>query len=146
MERLDAVKRIVQGGMRVMYSKEGRKMLIAGLQGNQPPEQKLALEVVGLIKILYDKSNKTMPPEAIPAASALLVYETADFMKKAGAPVTVAQIQAALIATLKLLRVAFSKEIGAAKAKAGQATAAPTPPVAQPPAPAGSLISQAQGA
>ena len=144
---IEAVKSIVTAGMKIMYSAQGRKMLISGVQGNKTVAQKLALEVVGLMRIMYDKSKGTMPPSAIPAATTFLIYEVADFMKQAGVKVVIDDIKNGIIAAMKLLTMAFSKEISGGKAKPQGA-----PPVAPQgrPAPAqpmsGGLINQAMGA
>ena len=145
VDKIDAVKRIVQAGMKVMYSKEGRAMLLAGLDGDKPVPQKLALEVTGLMRILFDKSKKTLPPGAIPAAAALLVYEIADFLRQTGEKVTLDDVKKALVATMDLLRAAFDKEIKSAKGGAPQAQSAP-PPAPAPAPMGGGLINQATGA
>jgi hypothetical protein len=142
MDKVDVVKRVFQAACRIMYSKEGRAAFLSGINSDKPNEQKLALEVVGLMRMVYDKSNKTMPPGAIPAASALLVYEVADFMRQAGEKLTVSEVKNALIATMKLLRVAFSKEIESEKGAKPQPQAQPQ---TQPQA-GGGLINQAMGA
>ena len=140
VDKIDAVKRIVQAGMKVMYSKEGRALRLAGLDGNKPAHQKLAMEVTGMMRILYDKSKKTLPPGAIPAAAALLVYELADLMRQTGDKVTLDDIKKALVATMSLLRAAFDKEIKSAKGGAPAPQAPAQPPIG------GGLINQAMGA
>lgn len=140
VDKIDAVKRIVQAGMRIMYSKEGRTLLLAGLEGDKPVAQKLAVEVVGITRILYDKSKKTLPPGAIPAAAALLVYEIADFLRQTGEKVTLDDVKKALVATMDLLRAAFDKEIKSAKGGAPAPQAPAQPPIG------GGLINQAMGA
>jgi hypothetical protein len=138
---IEAVERIVTAGSKILYAPESRKMLISGLKGDKPVSQKLAMEVVGLIKIMYDKSKKTMPPSAIPAATAMLIYEVADFMKQAGLPVTMDDIKQAMVASMKLLTMAFQKEMNAAKAK--RPSQPPQQPAPQPAPQASGLIGMA---
>lgn len=121
------VEKIVTAGMKIAYSPQGRKMLIGGMQSNKTTAQKLALEVVGLIRILYDKSKSKMPPNAIPAATVMLIYELADFFKQAGEKVGLEDVKEAIVSAMKLLNMVFEKEINGAKSKQQ-----PTPPMQAP--------------
>jgi hypothetical protein len=95
-KQLENVKKLVMAGMKLMYSEQGREFLINGLNKKEPVSKKLSSEVLGVISMMFDRANQNVPPDAIPGAMAILIYEVASFMREAGVKVSSEDVQMAL--------------------------------------------------
>lgn len=82
-ENADALQRVVLAGTRLMYDPKIFPTFEQGMQGDGPLPQKLAVQAVGLLKILMDKSNGTMPKNVLIPAAVALMLEMGDFLVKA---------------------------------------------------------------
>lgn len=129
-------EKIVKAGMRILYNKSTRQMLRESVDSSQPAAVALANSVVGVMKLLWDKANKSLPPAAIGPATAMLVYELAEFMRQAGKQVSSADIKTAIDKAMALLKAVFASEFGGQKVPPLETAAAP------PAMPAGGLIAQ----
>lgn len=125
------IEKIVMAGMTIMYAPQTRNMLMSGITSQAPMPQKLAMEVAGLMKIIDGKSPSGLPPETVAPASALLMYELADFIKQSGAgSPTPEDIAAALQQLRQIMVKVFSTD-----SKAVSGGQPPQAPAAQPMAP-----------
>lgn len=142
------LERVVMAGMKLMYSKETRQFLINGLNQDAPVDDRLATEAAGIIKMLDEKSNGTMPREIIVPAAVALMMEMVRFMMESGiATPTGAEIKSAM---QKLTMIILDQYGILAKMQGGQEQPQQQeqmpPQQEQAPPSAGGLISAQQGA
>lgn len=132
-------EKVVLAGMRLMYNEKTFEIFKNGLtRTDRPVPQRLAAESAGLIKMLYDKSNATIPKQIIAPAAAMLLMEMGKFMTEAGIEqVTSDQVREATALLMNALKAMFA---GQGKAEQPAQNAAP-----QVPAPGG-LMQQPQPA
>jgi hypothetical protein len=78
----EAFSRVIKAGMKVMFSDETHELMIEQLQQEGDFAENVGMAVAGLMLILYEKSNQTMPGEVIIPAGTYLLAEGADFMEK----------------------------------------------------------------
>lgn len=84
-KNLEAFKKVVLAGMKLMYDPKTFKLFANGIQRQDVPlPELLAQETAGLIKMLMDKSQNKIPPHIIMPAATMLLMEIAKFMKDAG--------------------------------------------------------------
>jgi hypothetical protein len=81
-EMQEAFARVVKAGMKVMFSEETHDMMMEQLAADGDMEQVLGEGIAGLMLLLFQKSNKTMPPEVLVPAGIYLLSEAADFTEK----------------------------------------------------------------
>lgn len=79
-----ALQRIEMAGKKVMYSKETHQMVMESLQGEGSWEEKIGRGIADLMALLYQQSNKTMPPQLIVPAAILLMCDAIDFLQQSG--------------------------------------------------------------
>lgn len=79
----NAFDRVIAAGMKLMYDKKTNKLMMQGLD-TKPIAQLLGEGTVGLMGILSEQSNGTIPPEVIIPAGMYLIAEAADFYEKSG--------------------------------------------------------------
>lgn len=79
----DALHRVVLAGMKLMYAPQVFPMFKQALEAGGPLPQVLASQATGLMKILMDKANGSIPKQVVIPAGAMLLAEMADFMRKA---------------------------------------------------------------
>lgn len=84
----DAVARLVAAGMKVMYSPDMKDEVMAAVQSDQPPGQKLGENAAGIMLTLMEQAQGKVPPEAIFPAAAELMSECAEMLVAAGHPVS----------------------------------------------------------
>jgi ABC-type dipeptide/oligopeptide/nickel transport system ATPase subunit len=77
-----AYQKIVLAGMKVMFDKNTHQMAMQELEKQGPVSDNLAEGIINLMALLWQKSNKTMPPQLIIPAGITLLMEAADFIKK----------------------------------------------------------------
>jgi hypothetical protein len=100
----DAYDRIVVAGMKVMFDKSTHEMALKAMQGDGPVEQRLAQGIAGLMGMLVEKSNKTMPPQLVIPAGIELLAAAADFIKQSGSePIEDQQIGEAMALFVQLI-------------------------------------------
>lgn len=80
----NAFDRVIAAGMTLMYGKKTHALMMQGLD-TKPAGQLLGEGVVGLMGILTEQSNNTIPPEVIIPAGIYLIAEAADFFERSGA-------------------------------------------------------------
>lgn len=84
-ELQEAYDRVVIAGMKVMFSEATNQKVMNALKGEGPIGTRLGVAIAGLIATLFQKSNKTIPPQVLIPAGVDLLAQAADFIKKSGA-------------------------------------------------------------
>lgn len=125
------IKKVVEAGKKVMYSKESRDLFIQQVKGGTDPES-IGAAVAKLMGILSNQSKGTIPPEVLVPAATLLMCEGLQFMEEAGlveiTPDFLAAVTKAMgSAVLQLLGVSPEKLTGLLQ-KQGQPPAQPIQP------------------
>lgn len=82
------LQRIVVAGMKVMFDPKTHQLMLDSLNGPGPLGQKLGQGIAGLMGVLVRESQGSMPPDLLIPAGLVLMGHAADFMAKAGMPVT----------------------------------------------------------
>lgn len=81
----NAFERVTVAGMKLFYSKEIQSQL---MDDSEKSGQNLATEIgvsaTGMISMLQQRSNGTIPPQVMIPAGIYLIAEAADFMDKTG--------------------------------------------------------------
>lgn len=78
-----ALEKIEMAGKKVMYSKETHQLVMQAIQGPGPLDARLGKAIADLMAILYQQSNKTMPPQLILPAAVLLFCDALLFLMQA---------------------------------------------------------------
>jgi hypothetical protein len=78
----EAFSKVVQAGMKVMFSEETHDLMIEQLNAEGDLGQKAGESIAGLMLMLFKKSNETMPLEVIMPAGTYLLAEAGDFIEK----------------------------------------------------------------
>lgn len=127
-----AYEKIVLAGMKVMFDPQTHEMALQQLDGEGPIEDRLSTGIMGLMAILWQQSNQTMPPQLIVPAAVALYLQAVEFLKKSGEEITPEQLSGGLVKTITLLLEKFGvdpkqiqqlfgggADMGAAMQKAG---------------------------
>lgn len=96
----EPLERIVMAGKKVMFSEETADMVQEALGGDAPIEQKLSEAIAGLMGLLWQQSNQTMPPQLIVPAAMILLAEAVSFLQEAGEDITPQQYGEAIELTV----------------------------------------------
>ena len=96
-------EKMVMAGMKMLYAKETRQMLMSSINADEPVEQTLAHNIAGIMLMLWEKSQGKLPPESIGPAAAMLVYELASFFKQSGKEVSSEQVKEAITLLIPML-------------------------------------------
>lgn len=94
-------------GLRVMFDKKSHQMLTEQMDKPGPMPQKIAEGVVGLTYMLFQQSNKTLPPQIMAPLTTVLVLKAFDFLQKSNDPEATPQVLGDAIDTA--LRIMASK-------------------------------------
>ena len=138
-----ALQRFVMAGQQLMYNEKTRGYFIADLKKQGDPTNIMAAAIVGIVKILDEKTNGGIPKAILAPVAVALLVESAHFAAQAGYFVMTKQALSA--AAQKIMIALMTKygvidEIKAAKAKKDAAAQEPAagarPPQPQPGAPA----------
>lgn len=137
-DKADAYDRIVAAGKKILYSEQMQPQIDELIQAPGDMGEKIGQGVVGLIALLLDQSNGTLPPQLIIPAATELVAEVGDFLKQSGMKVSDADISEGMASMVEILmeKAGVSPEqLPELLKQQGGAPAAPAAPAAEPPAP-----------
>lgn len=81
-ELRDAYKRVIVAGMKVMFDPKTHQLMLKQLQEPGPIGQKLGQGIAGLMLLLFQQSNKTMPPQILIPAGLELLMQAVYFLRK----------------------------------------------------------------
>lgn len=136
-----ATRRVVLAGMKLMYDVKTFPTFKQGMMKKMPMPDKLATEAAGLVKMLQDKANGSIPRQVLIPAASMLMLEIAKFMEDVGlAKPTPEEIKQAYAKLVPLMAKAFPN----VPPRSAPATPASAPPAA-PPMQSKGIINQAQG-
>lgn len=80
-------KTVVLSGMRLMFDKQSHGLFLAELEKPEPMPNKIANGIIGLIYMLWQESNQSLPPQIIVPVSVVLTLRVYDeFLIKSGDP------------------------------------------------------------
>ena len=79
-----AYERVVDGGLKLMFSPQTREQTLQFMQGAGDPAEKMGEGVAAVMATLFKQSNNTMPPEVIIPAGVELLLHAVDVVKKSG--------------------------------------------------------------
>lgn len=146
----------VLSGLRIMFSKDSFSMFEDQLNKPGNLAQKMSEGIVGLMYMLWDQSNKTLPPQIMIPVGVTLTLKAFDFLQKSKDPEATKQVLGdAVDGTMQGIMRAFGakegdmeKVLDKMKTKVDQEFTAPAPTGAAPTAPqpaAGGLIDNGGG-
>lgn len=81
----EAMQKVVMAGMKMMYDAKVFPMFADALE-KDPSPMGIAKQTAGLMKILMDKSQGSIPRNVMIPAAVALLFEMAGFMVQAGMP------------------------------------------------------------
>lgn len=76
-----ALDRVIVAGRKLLYSPQMAPQIQQQMQGPGAPGEKIGKGVVGLMAILLDKSNGTLPPQIVIPAATVLVAEAGELLQ-----------------------------------------------------------------
>lgn len=130
---LEDTKKVVMAGMKLLYSPQARQFLDSIIKSKGSLPEGIASNVSGLFRIIWEKSGGKIPPEAIPPAIMILVYELASFLRDAGKEIDPDEVEDAAAMAIQMTKEILKQVMknGAAPKQPAQqpAQAAPQPPV-----------------
>ena len=136
---MSALDRVVAAGLKLLYSPSTRQQLMTGLTREAPPDDVLAMEMTGVMKMMIDQSKGKMPANVIAPAADILTIDLADFANKSG----LMKIDAkTLLSARNKTALGVAKVSGVLDAMKGQQGQEQPPPAQQPPQQPAGLIDQ----
>jgi hypothetical protein len=142
--------RVVLAGTKIMYSQQMQPQIVKLLQGPGPVSMKLGQGVLALLAMIYDQSNKTMPPQLFVPCGIELVSVAAQFFRKAGIKVQDSDISDGISVLIQEIMqkagIDPSQLPQLAKQAAGSLGGQPAQPAAQPAPQPAAPAAPAQGA
>jgi hypothetical protein len=116
--------RIVTAGKKVMFSKDTHHLMLEQLDGPGTIGQKIGNGVAGLVALLWQESQRSIPPMLLIPAGVVLCAVVAQFLKQAGQGITDQDIGNAIeTMTNMLLSASGTDPDKLANAGAGKASA-----------------------
>lgn len=89
-----AFAQVVKAGMKVMFSEETHELMLEQLEAEGDLGENAGKAIAGLMLLLFQQSNGTMPQEVIIPAGTYLLAQGADFMEKVTGETFTADIMA----------------------------------------------------
>lgn len=127
----EPLERIVLAGKKVMFSEETADMVQEALAGDGPIEDKLSEAIAGLMGLLWQQSNQTMPPQLVVPAAMILLAEAVDFLQGAGEEITSAQYGDAIELTISRVLELFGVDQDMLQQELGSGEPEPEPGLIQ---------------
>lgn len=146
--------KVVLSGMRIMFDKASHKMMLEQLNGPGPLEKRLSDGIIALMFMLWQQSNKTIPPQLMVPATLVLTMRAFQFLQLSKDPEATKEVlgEATAEAVQGLMdRFGATQDKLASMAKGGQpgapaAAAAPGAPPAAGAPQGGGMLDAVQGA
>lgn len=83
-EQADTLDKIILAGKKLMFSEQLAPEIAQLLASDAPIGEKLGQGVLGLLALLMQRANGTLPPQLLIPAGVALVTEAADMLEEAG--------------------------------------------------------------
>lgn len=143
-QNADALQRVVMAGMRIMYDQKVFPAFAQAIKADPSP-QGIAKQTAGLMKMLQDKAQGSIPRQVMIPAAMMLLFEMMSFMVQAKAidRPDDATMKAAMTTLVKLLVQVFAGA-PAAPPQGGPQAVPQAAPAAPPAAPG--MLNQPMGA
>lgn len=77
----EAFARVVKAGNKVMYSEQTHDLMMEQLSQDGDPSQVIGEGIAGMMLLLYQKSNQSMPTEVIVPAGVYLLADGVEFLE-----------------------------------------------------------------
>lgn len=127
----EAMQKVVMAGMKLMYDAKVFPMFAEALE-KDPSPMGIAKQTAGLMKILMDKSQGSIPKNVMIPAAVALLFEMAGFMVQAGMPKPSDEdMQGALKALVQMMVQVFGGQQAAPAQPPGAPPAQPAAPAPQ---------------
>lgn len=126
------LQRIVIAGLKLMFSPQTHHLLLQQLQGPGDLATKIGQGVAGLMGMLVQESQGSLPRNLIIPAATIFVAHVIDFLKKAGQPVPPDVAGAAVQAAVHAVMGAVGVDSNKAAQIGGQGQAQPAPDDSEP--------------
>lgn len=140
--------KVVLSGMRIMFDKSSHEMTLAELDQPGPLAQRIANGIIKLMFMLWQQSNKTIPPQLMIPATLVLTLRAFEFLQLAKDPEATKEVlgQAVELAVTGVLERFKTGNEGEAAAvgQPGQ-PAAPAAPAGAAPAGGGGMLGSVMG-
>lgn len=81
-ELQEAYERVVIAGMKMMFDQKTHRAMLAELNKQGPMGDKLGRGVAGLLLLLFQESNGTLPPAVMIPAGMELIMQAVDFVRR----------------------------------------------------------------
>lgn len=85
-EQLDIFDKVVLSGMRIMFDKQSHQMMLDELNKPGPLATRISNGMIALIYMLWEKSNKTIPPQLIVPVTLTLTLRAFEFLLESKDP------------------------------------------------------------
>ena len=82
----DIYEKAIISGMRIMFSPDSHEAFLVEVNKPGAMDDKLANGIIGLVYMLWDKSNKTLPPQIMVPITVTLLLKAFDFLQLSGNP------------------------------------------------------------
>lgn len=142
------LQRIVVAGMKVMFAPQTRKMLQQALSGNAPIGVKVGQAVAGLLGLLQQESQGSLPKNLLIPAGMILVVHACEFLDQSGAKLGDKDVGEAISAMqdaiMHVAKIDSNKLASMTPQQAQQAAQQPQAPAGG--APAGGSLGDSPGA
>ena len=102
-----AYDKIVKAGLKLMLDEKTMPATLRYLAGPDPVTEKLGKGTAGLMLYLFERSNRTMPPQLVIPAGIELLSHGADLLRKAGQEVSIDDIAEAMADFIQLILQKF---------------------------------------
>lgn len=85
-QQLEMFDKVVLSGMRIMFDKQSHGMTLEMLDKPGPLATRIANGIITLVYMLWEKSNKTIPPQLIVPATVVLTLRAFEFLQQSKDP------------------------------------------------------------
>lgn len=94
----DVFDKAVLSGMRVMFDASSHEMTLAELDGPEPLEVKLSNGTIKLVYMLWEQSNKTLPPQLLVPLTLVLTLRAFEFLQMSKDPEATKEVMGEAVA------------------------------------------------
>lgn len=81
-EREEAFSRVVKAGMKIMFSEKTHQYMVKELSKEGDMAQNIGQAMGGLMILMFEESNRTMPGDVLIPAGSYLLFQGADYLEK----------------------------------------------------------------
>lgn len=108
---------VIVAGMKVLFSPSTNSQVMKQIEQPGAMGSKLGQGIAGLMAMLFDQSQRSIPPQLMIPAGIILMSQAAVFLNKSSIPVSVQDFGAAMQIMIETLLKAFKVDPAAVQAK-----------------------------